>query len=188
MGLLRALMSALNALPSAAELGCQMHQPRAANLHPTAPTQRSKRITTTYSLALGVAESLNRCARLLCQSPQSAVTAAQDDAIAAMVEVMKAARRRNPATLFVVGSYHIGKERAYLGAAAELGWKVWCPAAKRRVSLWCAVQASGTWRVAAAGQGSFAGRPPGPCPCFACQRGAATADEAGYLSMSAQLG
>ena len=48
---------------------------------------------------------------------------------------MKAARRKNPATLFVVGSYHIGKERAYLGAAAELGWKVWCPAAKRRVSL-----------------------------------------------------
>ena len=46
---------------------------------------------------------------------------------------MKAARRRNPATLFVVGSYHIGKERAYLGAAAQLGWKVWCPAAKRRV-------------------------------------------------------
>ena len=32
------------------------------------------------------------------------------------------------------GSYHIGKERAYLGAAKLLGWKVWCDANKRRVS------------------------------------------------------
>ena len=31
------------------------------------------------------------------------------------------------------GSYHIGKERAYLGAAKLLGWKVWCDANKRRV-------------------------------------------------------
>ena len=68
----------------------------------------------------------------------------QDDAIAAMVEVMRAARRKNPRTLFVVGSYHIGKERAYLGAAAELGWKVWCPAAKRRVSCWIIHLSPGT--------------------------------------------
>lgn len=31
-----------------------------------------------------------------------------------------------PATLFVVGSYHIGKERAYLGAAQQLGLRVRC--------------------------------------------------------------
>lgn len=37
------------------------------------------------------------------------------------------------ATLFVVGSYHIGKERAYLGAAAALGWRVHCTPAKHRV-------------------------------------------------------
>ena len=36
------------------------------------------------------------------------------------------------------GSYHIGKERAYLGAAKLLGWKVWCDANKRRV--WCLSQ------------------------------------------------
>ena len=38
-----------------------------------------------------------------------------------------------PATLFVVGAYHIGKERAYLGAAAALGWRVHCSPAKARV-------------------------------------------------------
>lgn len=37
------------------------------------------------------------------------------------------------ATLFVVGSYHIGKERAYLGAAHQLGWRVHCGPAKRRL-------------------------------------------------------
>ena len=35
-------------------------------------------------------------------------TAAQDEAIAAMVGVMRAAKRQQPRTLFVVGSYHIG--------------------------------------------------------------------------------
>ena len=63
--------------------------------------------------------------------------AAQDEAIAAMVEVMRTTSRKHPSTLFIVGSYHIGKERAYLGAAAILGWKVWCPAAKRHVSHCC---------------------------------------------------
>ena len=58
----------------------------------------------------------------------------QDEAIAAMVDIMRVTGRKQPSTLFVVGSYHIGKERAYLGAAAALGWKVWCPAAKRNVS------------------------------------------------------
>lgn len=37
------------------------------------------------------------------------------------------------ATLFCVGSYHIGKERAYLGAAAALGWRVHCAPAKHKV-------------------------------------------------------
>lgn len=32
-----------------------------------------------------------------------------------------------------VGSYHIGKERAYLGAAHALGWRIHCPPAKRRL-------------------------------------------------------
>ena len=39
-----------------------------------------------------------------------------------------------PATLFVVGSYHIGKERAYIGPARALGWRIYCPPAKLRVS------------------------------------------------------
>lgn len=51
-----------------------------------------------------------------------------------MVDIMRSTHRQRPSTLFLVGSYHIGKERAYLGAAAALGWKVWAPAAKRRVS------------------------------------------------------
>ncbi len=33
----------------------------------------------------------------------------------------------------MVGSYHIGKERAYLGAAHQLGWRVHCAPAKRRL-------------------------------------------------------
>lgn len=37
------------------------------------------------------------------------------------------------ATLFVVGSYHIGKERAYLGAAQQLGWRVHAPPQKQKV-------------------------------------------------------
>lgn len=37
---------------------------------------------------------------------------------------MREALQEEPDTLLVVSSYHIGKERAYLGAAAALGLKV----------------------------------------------------------------
>ncbi len=37
-----------------------------------------------------------------------------------------------PRTLFVVGSYRIGKERAYLGAARAMRWKVFCTPDKRK--------------------------------------------------------
>ena len=39
-------------------------------------------------------------------------------------QVMRSELAEEPACLFVVGSYHIGKERAYLGAAQALGCKV----------------------------------------------------------------
>lgn len=39
-------------------------------------------------------------------------------------QVMQRTLEEEPASLFVVGSYHIGKERAYLGAAEALGLKV----------------------------------------------------------------
>lgn len=57
----------------------------------------------------------------------------QHDAIALMVAQMRREAAADPATLFVVGSYHIGKERAYLGAAHQLGWRVHCAPAKRRL-------------------------------------------------------
>ena len=38
--------------------------------------------------------------------------------------MMREALCEEPATLLVVSSYHIGKERAYLGAAAALGLQV----------------------------------------------------------------
>ncbi len=47
-----------------------------------------------------------------------------------MLEAHAAERK----TLFVVGSYHIGKERAFFGAARAMGFKIWCHAAKKRVS------------------------------------------------------
>jgi DNA cross-link repair 1A protein len=37
---------------------------------------------------------------------------------------MREALQEEPETLLVVSSYHIGKERAYLGAAAALGLQV----------------------------------------------------------------
>jgi DNA cross-link repair 1A protein len=40
------------------------------------------------------------------------------------LQVMRAELAEEAACLFVVGSYHIGKERAYLGAAQALGCKV----------------------------------------------------------------
>jgi DNA cross-link repair 1A protein len=57
----------------------------------------------------------------------------QSEVVAAMAEHMAAAAAAEPATLFVVGSYHIGKERAYLGAAAALGWRVHCTPTKHRL-------------------------------------------------------
>ena len=70
--------------------------------------------------------------------PQPCVSARslspQDIAIAKMVELMRQHVEQEPATLFVVGSYHIGKERAYIGPARALGWRIYCPPAKLRVS------------------------------------------------------
>eukprot|EP00878_Enallax_costatus_P007518 GHUV01007874.1.p1 GENE.GHUV01007874.1~~GHUV01007874.1.p1 ORF type:complete len:518 (+),score=175.46 GHUV01007874.1:1203-2756(+) len=57
----------------------------------------------------------------------------QQQAIETMVQVMQRTLHEEPATLFVVGSYHIGKERAYLGAAQALGIKVYAAAAKRHL-------------------------------------------------------
>lgn len=57
----------------------------------------------------------------------------QEEAISQMVQVMREALQEEPDTLLVVSSYHIGKERAYLGAAAALGLKVYVPPAKQRV-------------------------------------------------------
>ena len=48
---------------------------------------------------------------------------------------MRQESKVHPDTLFIVGSYRIGKERAYLGAAKALGWKVHVNADKLRVRL-----------------------------------------------------
>lgn len=47
---------------------------------------------------------------------------------------MRAAYAEEPKTLFVVGAYHIGKERAFFGAAKALDFKIWCHQAKKKVS------------------------------------------------------
>ncbi|GAB4818508.1 hypothetical protein N2152v2_005554 [Parachlorella kessleri] len=62
----------------------------------------------------------------------------QEEAVGLIVDLMKREVAAHPDTLFVVGSYHIGKERAYLGAAHQLGWGVYCQPAKRKVGprLW----------------------------------------------------
>ncbi|KAL4444185.1 hypothetical protein ABPG75_011922 [Micractinium tetrahymenae] len=57
----------------------------------------------------------------------------QAEAVALMVREMRREAAQDPGTLFVIGSYHIGKERAYLGAAHQLGWRVHCAPAKRRL-------------------------------------------------------
>lgn len=57
----------------------------------------------------------------------------QDNAIASLVKVMRDTYAEERKTLFVVGSYHIGKERAFFGAARALGFKIWCHAAKKQV-------------------------------------------------------
>ncbi|KAK9806253.1 hypothetical protein WJX72_007365 [[Myrmecia] bisecta] len=85
----------------------------------------------------------------------------QEDAIAEIVRLM---RKERPGTLFVVGSYHIGKERAFLGAAKALGWKVWCNANKKKtmkmlrlpeadMALLTTVQTSAQIHVTFMGQG-----------------------------------
>ncbi|CAG9463033.1 unnamed protein product [Pedinophyceae sp. YPF-701] len=57
----------------------------------------------------------------------------QEETVDSIVRLMREEEAANPGeTLFVVGSYHIGKERAYLGAARALGWRVYCSANKRR--------------------------------------------------------
>lgn len=61
----------------------------------------------------------------------------QNSAIASLVKVMREAHAAERKTLFVVGSYHIGKERAFFGAARAMGLKIWCHAAKKRVMEWC---------------------------------------------------
>ena len=58
----------------------------------------------------------------------------QDNAIATLVKVMREAHAEERNTLFVVGSYHIGKERAFFGAARALSFKIWCHAAKKQVA------------------------------------------------------
>ena len=50
-------------------------------------------------------------------------------------------------TLFVVGSYHIGKERAFFGAARALGFKIWCHAAKKKVGAGDLHIALSSWRL-----------------------------------------
>lgn len=59
----------------------------------------------------------------------------QEEVVELMVQAMAREAAAGPpgAVLFVVGSYHIGKERAYLGAGAALGWRVHCSPAKRRL-------------------------------------------------------
>ncbi|KAK9826872.1 hypothetical protein WJX81_002566 [Elliptochloris bilobata] len=57
----------------------------------------------------------------------------QEEAVALIVDTMRKEVAARPRTLFVVGSYRIGKERAYLGAARAMGWRVFCNADKRKV-------------------------------------------------------
>lgn len=60
----------------------------------------------------------------------------QNNAIASLVKVMREAHAAERKTLFVVGSYHIGKERAFFGAARALGFKIWCHPAKKKVWIY----------------------------------------------------
>ena len=57
----------------------------------------------------------------------------QKDAIAKLVAAMKEAHAAEPSTLFVIGSYHIGKERAFFSAAHALGFRIWCDPGKKKV-------------------------------------------------------
>ncbi|KAL6747553.1 beta-lactamase-like protein [Haematococcus lacustris] len=57
----------------------------------------------------------------------------QDTVLDALADEVRAALAQEPASLLVVGAYHIGKEKVYLGLAKRLGLKVWVTPAKRRV-------------------------------------------------------
>ena len=57
--------------------------------------------------------------------------------MALIVDTMARELAARPRTLFVVGSYRIGKERAYLGAARALRWKVFCTPDKRKARAAC---------------------------------------------------
>ena len=57
----------------------------------------------------------------------------QKEAVTMMAQLMEAEYTLNSNTLFVCMSYHIGKERAYFGAAALLGWRIWVPPNKARL-------------------------------------------------------
>eukprot|EP01025_Chloroclados_australasicus_P048636 TRINITY_DN5518_c0_g2_i2.p1 TRINITY_DN5518_c0_g2~~TRINITY_DN5518_c0_g2_i2.p1 ORF type:complete len:531 (+),score=59.78 TRINITY_DN5518_c0_g2_i2:86-1594(+) len=50
-----------------------------------------------------------------------------------MADIMIRELQHNPRTKFVVNSYRIGKERAYLGAAKIAGLQVWAPPEKRKL-------------------------------------------------------
>ena len=58
----------------------------------------------------------------------------QERAICKIVELMTKHIVQEPQTLFVMGSYRIGKERAYLGAAKAMGFRCHVNADKLRVS------------------------------------------------------
>ncbi|KAI3427032.1 hypothetical protein D9Q98_006974 [Chlorella vulgaris] len=59
----------------------------------------------------------------------------QAEAVRLLVQTLRQEAEAGPAgaVLAVVGSYHIGKERAYLGAAHALGWRVYCTPAKHKL-------------------------------------------------------
>lgn len=50
----------------------------------------------------------------------------QDLCIAQMADICRECDAAEGGTLFVIGAYGIGKERAFLGTARALGWKIWC--------------------------------------------------------------
>lgn len=54
----------------------------------------------------------------------------QEACIAQIAELCRKHVAEEPSTLFVIGAYGIGKERAFLGAARALGWRVWVEAGK----------------------------------------------------------
>ena len=65
-----------------------------------------------------------------------------------LLQVMRDALAEEPSTIFLVAAYHIGKERAFLGAALQLGckvrtrgWGVWGPSGAK----WCLLAAPCVW-------------------------------------------